>query len=505
MTEQVPTAPFADLTAQVAAVQEGRISASELLAASQARADALDARLGTYLQRFDAAAQAAAKAVDVARARGPLAGVPLGIKAMIACREGHTTAQSRVCDPSFYKGRDAPVIARLRAAGAIITGATSMAEHAAGRCDPQTPFPMPRSPWDLGRWPGGSSAGTANGIAAGLFEGGLGTDSSGSCRIPAAYCGITGLRPTHGWLPLHGVLPASHSVDVVGPMARSARDCALLLAVLAERPVVSAARLEGRRLGVPDAVLADPRIAEDTRTVFSRAMRTLEDAGVRRVAVTLPDLDALIQATLIVMVYEIHMVHAQALRTRWADYGRSFRRIAAAGAALDTADQARALRVADRLGLQLEDVLATVDAIALPTWPCAAPRFLASGGMPQDDFNLTAAFSVSGQPALALPMGFDAAGMPLSLQLVGARHRDEQLLQLGMAYQQLSDWHLQRPRVPLHGKLPPVPDLDAGATPAGESAPPWLERAGIPADGLDLATTVPLAHKLKAAAAALPD
>ena len=165
--------------------------------------------------------------------RGPLQGIPLGIKDIIATDNAPTTAQSLVLDPTWGDQGDAPVVARLRAAGAVITGKTSTMEFATGLPDADKPFPVPRNPWNTDHWPGGSSSGTGAGVAAGLFLGGLGTDTGGSIRGPAAYCAISGLKPTFGRVPKSGCVPLGYSLDHIGPMARSARDCAAMLQIIA--------------------------------------------------------------------------------------------------------------------------------------------------------------------------------------------------------------------------------------------------------------------------------
>ena len=186
------------LTAREAAamLRAGELSSVELTTAMQDSADRLDERLGTYLVRFDEQALAAAGAADAAFAagidHGPMQGIPVAIKDILAAREGPTTAQSLVLDPAWGAGKDAPIVARLRAAGAVITGKVTTMEFACGMPDPTKPFPIPRNPWDTGTWPGGSSSGTGSGIAAGMFLAGIGTDTGGSIRCPAAYCGVAG-------------------------------------------------------------------------------------------------------------------------------------------------------------------------------------------------------------------------------------------------------------------------------------------------------------------------
>src|SRR4051812_47892602 len=225
------------ITDAAAALRAGTLTAVELTTASLELADKLDPGMGTYIQRLDEQALASAAAADAALAAGddpgPLAGIPLGIKDIISLTGSTTTAQSLILDPTWGDQGDAPVIARLRAAGAVFPGKVTTMEYAIGTPDPEKPFPIPRNPWDLQRWPGGSSSGTGSGISAGMFLGGLGTDTGGSIRCPAAYCGISGIKATFGRVPKSGCVPLGYSYDNIGPMARSVMDCALMLNVMA--------------------------------------------------------------------------------------------------------------------------------------------------------------------------------------------------------------------------------------------------------------------------------
>ena len=199
--------------------------------------DKLDPILGTYITRFDISAlEAADKADQELRAgidRGPLHGIPLGVKDIISTDEGPTSAQSLAQDPAWGESGDGPLISRLRDAGAVFTGKTTTMEYAIGFPDFNKPFPIPRNPWNTDRWTGGSSSGTANGISSGQFLGGLGTDTGGSVRLPAAYCGITGFKQTFGLVPKSGCVPLGLSYDHIGPMATSVWDCAAMLNVMA--------------------------------------------------------------------------------------------------------------------------------------------------------------------------------------------------------------------------------------------------------------------------------
>jgi len=244
--EEIRTSGVAELSA---ALDAGRVSSVQLVECYLAAADRLDRVLGTYLRRDDDAALAAAARLDRERAEGrvrsALHGIPLGIKDILATDEGSSTAQSLALDPAWGAGGDGPAVARLRAAGAVLLGKTTTMEFAIGFPDPRLhraddgpdeahkPFPLPRNPWDIGCWPGGSSSGTASGVAAGLFPAGLGTDTGGSIRLPAGYCGVTGHKPTFGLVPKNGCVPLGLTYDHIGPLARSVADCAAMLGVLA--------------------------------------------------------------------------------------------------------------------------------------------------------------------------------------------------------------------------------------------------------------------------------
>lgn len=503
---------YPDLVAQVRGIRSGAISAEELMQASLDLAEAVDARAGVFLNRFDEAAIAAARTADPG---APLAGAALGIKANIALKESVATGQSRVYDPELYIDRDATVVARLRAAGGVVAGATTMAEHAVGRPDPALGFPIPRNPWDLSRWPGGSSCGTAIGISLGVVAAGLGTDTSGSCRIPAAFCGITGLRPRHGSLPMAGILPASPSLDVVGPMARSARDCRILLEVMHSRTphtetgpgAINRRSAEtifdplGLRVLVPEQVIDSPRIGAETRAAFSLALQELDEAGVGLGYIDLPFIDELIGTTLTIMTKELYEVHRHKLTEDWSHYGRSFRRIVALGLMVSDESYARATARAAELADLLDGVLDEHTALVLPTWPVAAPAYEFAGGSPQNDWNLTAAFASTGHPGLALPMGTDSAGLPLSLQLIGSRKAAEPgeslILALGELFQMLTDHHRHVPTLDLDRKIPEIPDPDSGldrevAAEQLHRLPTPLTHSGIPFDSADAASLTTL-------------
>ncbi|MEU6017992.1 amidase [Streptomyces sp. NPDC047515] len=508
--------PFATLAEAASALRAGTIGSRELVDAALADAGELDPLLGVYVTRFPEQARAAARAADARSAaeRGPLHGLPLAVKDNLATVEGPVTAQSRVHDRDWWRGLDAPAVARLRTAGAVVLGKTTMAEYAMGRPDPAHSFPVPRNPWDPERWTGGSSTGNGAGIAAGLFLGALGTDTSGSVRLPAALCGTTGLKTTYGLLPTKGCVPLSPSQDVLGPMAVSARDCALLLAALTGQPQRPAAPEEARglRIGVPYALTDGPGITEECRTSFRASLRRLSELGAEIREFDFPEFGSLLAVNAVTMLAEAFAVHGGRLAADWDGHGRGFRRLTAAGAVLPAHLYLRTQYSRERLTARLLERMdgpAGVDLIATPTWPAPA-RPYAQEAAPGDELNLTAVWNPTGFPALVLPMGADPAGLPLSLQLVGRPYAENTLLGVGEAFQRATAWHLRRaapdPRyrpTPLRdpdsaGAIedPPVPSATSTVDSRTSHFADTLAAVGITPGPADLAAVQAVAHAL---------
>jgi len=453
------------------ALRARRVSSVELTRALLARADEVDPLIAAYLTRFDEAALARAQAADEQLARGedhgPLHGVPLAVKDIVAAAEGPTTANSVVLDRAWGAGRDAPVVRRLRDAGAVIVGKTSTMEFAIGIADPAKPFPVPRNPWDVERWPGGSSTGTASGTAAGLFYGGIGTDTGGSIRIPAAFCGVTGLLPTFGRVPKAGCVPVAWSLDRVGPLARSAEDCALMLEAIAgfdasdescsRRPVDAyrpdaAADLTGVRIGVLRDLVeiegADPALGG----CFADALAALEARGATLHDIALPYYGETTIALLVALVSEPLAYHRNDLGPHWEDYFPGTRTSVALGALFSAADYVQAQRVRRVAQRKLAALFAEVDAIACPTAAVGAPRLDALDPKRLIDLAAyinTGYWAATGNPALSMPIGRTAqGGLPLAIQLAARPFEEALLCRIGHAYQSQTDWHraLAQPR-----------------------------------------------------------
>ena len=454
------------VTDAAAKLRSGELTSVELTEAVLARADQLDAQLGAYIARFDDAALAAAEAADRDLAagvdKGPYQGIPVGIKDILADKDGPTTAQSLILDPAWGEGKDAPVVARLRAAGAVITGKTTTMEFATGLPDATKPFPLPRNPWSLDHWSGGSSSGTGSGVAAGMFLAGIGTDTGGSIRGPSNFCGISGLKPTFGRVPKSGCTPLGYSLDHIGPMARSARDCAAMLAVIAgfhpsdescaNRPVDDyvaglGGSLAGVRIGVERAhhfpEEADPALSG----AFEEAVAVLSRLGADVVEVSLPYYEEMRAALMVTSRAEALAYHREDLKARWGDYFEATRLGVARGVMATGADYVQAQRVRRLVMRRLRDMFSDVDAVVGPTSATPATAYadmrarMIDGGAMRLSF--TSYWNATGQPALVTPMGFNAGGLPLSLQIAGRPFDEALVLKVGDAYQQATDWHLR--------------------------------------------------------------
>ncbi|NUS91492.1 MAG: amidase [Nocardia sp.] len=471
MTTTVPDV-LPTLTEAAAALRRRETTATELVETALAAADTADAGLGVYLTRFDDRARAAAARTDAKIEAGlpigPLEGIPLGVKDILACSQGPTTAQSLVLDPAWAAtAGDCTVVRRLEQAGAVVTGKTTTMEFAIGAPDPDKPFPVPRNAWDPARWAGGSSSGSGSGVAAGMFCAAIGTDTAGSIRIPAAYNGITGLKPTFGRVPKSGVVPLGYTLDHIGPMARSAADCAAVLAAIAGHdtadpysspsPVADytgalTGDLRGVTVGVDDLDrYAAGGIDRAQPELFRAAIDALRESGATVVPVEVPMYPELTAIDIVVMLAEAHAYHRHTLRTRWNDYGRATRVILAGGAAISGPDYVQAQRVRRIAAQRMAELLGTVDLVVTPTGHLGAPALAALD--PLDPLGVlpslhTPYWNPLGNPTLDVPIGLSVDGSPLSMSISGALFAEAAVLRAGDAFQRRTDHHLRRPAAP---------------------------------------------------------
>jgi aspartyl-tRNA(Asn)/glutamyl-tRNA(Gln) amidotransferase subunit A len=446
-------------------LRAGELSPREAVADSLERIERLNGTINAFISVRAEEALAEADALERTGDRGPLHGVPVAVKDVIDVAGERTTAASRILADNVAS-TDAAVVARLRAAGAIVVGKLNTHEFAFAATTTSPHFGPARNPWDAERICGGSSGGSGAAAAADLVTGNLGTDTAGSIRIPACLCGVTGLRPSTGRVPNRGVVPVSWSLDTVGPLARSAEDCALLLQAIAGHdpadpstvttPVPDYARelargASGLRIGVVSHLLEraiDPRIAD----AAEEAVRLLAAGGARveRVdAAFLRDADVVTQ---LVMLPEAAAAHLEWLQTRLADYGADVRARLLAGLLLPGTAAVTGQRARRRLFDEAHRLFDRFDLLAAPEMPVTAPRIgddTVDAGGTRLPYRLAlipynSPWACLGLPAASVPCGF-VDGLPVGLALVGRRLAEATVLRAAHAFQQVTDWHERRP------------------------------------------------------------
>jgi len=457
-----------------AALRSGRLSAVALTQELLGRAKATQDSIAAFITITEESALTAAQVADTelrnGTDRGPLHGIPLGIKDIIATSDAPTTANSRVLDPAWGNRADATVVRKLRQAGAVVLGKLGLHEFAIGWPDPSTGFRIPKNPWDLARTPGGSSSGTGAAIAAGLVLGGLGTDTGGSIRGPAAHCGISGLKPTFGRVSKEGCVPLGFNLDNIGPMARTARDCALLLQVLAgfdpldpcsvREPVPDMlATLDGSvagvRIGLNKAYFFDaPELNAEVRQAVLSAIDCLTAAGANVIDVPFPHGEVACDAQRVIMFSEAYAYHERDLQERSDQYGKYTRQQIQQGAFFTATDYVQAQRVRSLIKEDAQRALANVDVLITPTMLTFAPTF---EGYDPDALRrqptFTGIWNLTGLPAVSVCCGFSEIGMPIGMQIVGRPFDEPTVLRVGDAYQQLTDWHTRLPELARAGQL----------------------------------------------------
>jgi aspartyl-tRNA(Asn)/glutamyl-tRNA(Gln) amidotransferase subunit A len=436
------------------------------------RIDAYGKTLNAYIAWYpEQAVQQARKAEDaLARGRpvGPLHGVPIAVKDLFFTAGLPTTAGARVL-ADFVPQEDATVIHRLKEAGAILLGKLNLHELAYGVTNENPHFGPVRNPWNLNRISGGSSGGSAAAVAASLCLASLGTDTGGSIRIPASCCGVVGLKPTYGRVSRNGILPLAWSLDHVGPITRTVEDAALMLQVLAGEdsrdvttsalPVPDYARLlggdlKGLRIGLASAFFTDPaEVDPSVMAAVREALQTMESVGARVEEVSVPFLRHAPAIQYITLATEASANHARLLRTRGRELGLDVRRRLELGEFITAPQYVRAQQGRRLLMQELAAVFRRVDLLITPTLPVVAPpigdQTLTIHGVEkrvQPTLTRCTSFvNLTGLPAISLPCGSDADGLPVGLQLIGQPFDEATLLRGAYAYQQASAWHTRRP------------------------------------------------------------
>jgi aspartyl-tRNA(Asn)/glutamyl-tRNA(Gln) amidotransferase subunit A len=446
-------------------IRARKLSPVEYTRALLERIERLDSRYHAFIRVTPelaiAAARRAEQEIAAGSLRGPLHGVPFGLKDIIDVAGQPTTGHSKVLGDNIAAA-DAAVTARLKSAGGVLLGKLATHEFAIGGPSFDLPWPPAVNPWGGNHFPGGSSSGSGVALAAGMLPAALGTDTGGSVRNPASLCAITGMKPTYGRVSRRGVFPLAVSLDHVGPMTRSVRDNALLLQLLAghdpEDPGSAdvevpdyAADLErgvkGLEIGLvrhfyAEDMQADPEQAQAIETAAD-VLRRL-GASVREIR--LAPLQEYATCSRIIIRCEAFAVHRRWLQQRPGDYGALARQRILDGATVSAADYIDALRLRGRLTRRTLEAFAGIDAALTVSGmdpPCPIDDAEACARMYPRQARQP--FNVTGQPAIAIPAGFTASGLPLSLQLVGHPWQEATLYRIAHAYERATLWIDRRP------------------------------------------------------------
>jgi aspartyl-tRNA(Asn)/glutamyl-tRNA(Gln) amidotransferase subunit A len=470
------------------AIASRTISAVEVCRAALDRIELANAALNAFNHVDAERALARARAVDAGTSSGPLAGVPIALKDNLCVRGMRTTASSRILD-TFVAPYDATVVTRLEAAGAVIVGKTNCDEFAMGSSNENSAYGAVRNPWDGARTPGGSSGGSAAAVAARCVPLALGSDTGGSIRQPAAFCGIVGLKPTYGRVSRYGLLAFASSLDQIGPLTRTVRDAAVTLSVLAgSDPADSTSSLEpvrdyaaslngdirGIRIGVPRAFVTDG-VDEAVRAAFDGALDVLRDAGAALVDIDLPHARFAIPVYYLVCTAEASSnlarydgvkygyrspltkddtLKGMYSRTRDEGFGPEVKRRIMLGtyvlsAGYYDAFYLKALQVRTLLRRDYDRAFEQVDVVAMPTSPVPPFRLGEKVDDPlqmylNDIFTVSA--NLSGLPGISVPCGF-AGPLPIGIQFIGRMFDETMILRVADAHERATDWHKRQPEM----------------------------------------------------------
>ncbi len=449
------------LSEQSALVQRRAVSPRELTAAVLARIERLNPRVNAFLTVMrEQAEQDAARAeqeLAAGQSRGSLHGLPISLKDLYDTAGVRTTGGAKILADRVPQ-QDCTVARRLREAGAVLVGKTNLHEFAFGVTSANPHFGPVRNPWAPDRVPGGSSGGSGAAVAAGMGSASLGSDTGGSIRIPAALCGIVGLKPTYGRVSRAGVLPLAWSLDHAGPMTRTVEDAALVLQAIAGHdpadPASSRAPVPDFRAGLRDGVrgrsFGVPRqyffteLSPDVEAAVDAALVELERLGARRVEVDLPYIDYALDVIESVILPEALSVHLRWLRERLDDYGEDVRDRLLAALAIPGVQYVDGQRVRRLISQGFAEALRDVDVLVTPTTAVPAPP-AADFRDPRVLTRFTAPINLTGLPACAVPCGFSAEGLPLSMQVIGRAFDEVAVLRFAWAYEQATEWHRRRP------------------------------------------------------------
>ena len=454
-------------------IQSRELSPVELTRAYLDRIDELDSELGAYVTVMSESALAEARRAETeigaGAYRGPMHGIPVGIKDIIYTQGVLTSAASRVL-ADHVPDYDSTIVERLRNSGAVLLGKLNLSEFAIGGTIDH-PYGTPRNPWDTGRSAGGSSSGSAVAVASGLCAGSLGSDTGGSIRGPSAFCGLVGLRPTYGRVTRHGVIPMSWSHDTVGPMTRTVEDCAIMLGAIAGRderdssssvePVPDYRECLHERprdisIGLPTEAFGYEGLDPVVRSGVMSAVDQLAELGADVDDVSMPvsaHSGGVFLATADVDAATFHM---DWLKTRPELYDWNTRTRLESAALTPSPTYLRAQRARTLIKNELMSALEDHDVIVMPSGPTLAPRIADSTGSPGGYYQgradlgrrqYSSPAALAGLPAISVPCGFSDSGLPVGVQIVGRQFAESTLFQIAYAYEQSAGWHTRRPNL----------------------------------------------------------
>ena len=459
------------LAALADAIRARKISPVEVTQACLDRIARLDGRLRSFITVGAEGALATARALEAEAAagrwRGPLHGVPLAYKDLCHVRGLPTSCGTKTAE--YFTGEhECTAVSRLARAGAITLGKLNMTELALGPFGDNAHHGDVQNPWRHGHVSGGSSSGSGAAVAAGFAMGALGSDTGGSIRLPAAACGIAGLKPTYGRVSRAGVMPLSWSLDHIGPMTRTVRDAAIMLGVMAghdARDAITSRRrvpdyaagleppVRGLRVGVPENYYFEG-VAPEIEAGVREAAREVGRLGATVRGVSVPDPQILHGLCTVIARSESAVIHERLARERPHELQPAVRARLEVGFHISAHDYLQALRLRARLTRQfIAAIFAEVDVLVAPVIPEPAPALAEAKAGSVDEFvrrmgrfsRLTRPFNGLGLPALSVPCGFSREGLPLAFQIVGRPFDEETVLGLGHAYQRVTDWHTRRP------------------------------------------------------------
>ena len=437
-------------------LRAGTLTSTALTQHALSRIAALDPVLHSFVlvtkERALADADRADRELKSGIDKGPMHGVPYALKDIYATAGIRTTCHSRLLVDNV-PSQDCVVETKFKAAGAVLLGKLATHEFAFGGPSFDLPFPPARNPWNPDHFTGGSSSGSGAAVAAGLVRAAMGSDTGGSIRGPACYCGTVGLKPTYGLVSRRGVFPLSYALDHCGPLKWTVEDAALTMQVIAGHDPLDPASAE---VPIPDFTSAIGRDLVEVKVAYPRSFFVTQegvspevvasiDAAAQQIAglgavveeVTLPDFELFNACGRVILLAEAYAIHEHDLRSRPLDYGRySYQRMVV-GATLSAADVVDAFRLRRQLSMTLNaGILGTFDALITATALAPAPRLDEFPvDAPLKNTTQTIAFNVTGNPALAIPTGFSKSGLPLGMQIVGRAFDEPTVLRIGAAYE----------------------------------------------------------------------